>query len=80
MRSHATKTMVAEPVRQPEENNLRALPYTSIFLFETADDFASISANTFSRRLPGNSVVICKCADQTRTVILNFQAQVATIY
>jgi hypothetical protein len=66
-------------VRQPE-GNLRALPYTSVFLFETADDFASTSADAFSHRIPGNSVVICKCADQTRTVVLNFQAQVATIY
>jgi hypothetical protein len=82
MRSHATRNMKDRdpPLPQPEENNLRALPYTSIFLYETADDFASISADTFAGRVPGNSVIVCRCYDRNATIILDRNGRIEMIY
>ena len=71
MRSHATRTMVNEPPFPVPHENLRQLPNDGIWKFETDNDFAAIGPTHFVGRIPGNSVVICVCADRNRTCILD---------
>jgi hypothetical protein len=78
MRSHATKT-IDPPFPVPREN-LRQLPNGPIWLYETCDDFGSITVDAFARRIPGCSVVICRCADRNATVILDLNARIEKTY
>jgi hypothetical protein len=56
------------------------LPNGPIWLFETCDDFASIRADQFARRIPGGSVVICQAQDVTRTVVLDPSGRIELVY
>ena len=79
-RSHATRDIDNDPPWPQPRENLRALPNGPVWLFETCDLFASITADQFTRRIPGGSVVICKCFDRTRTVVLDLNCRIATVY
>jgi hypothetical protein len=59
---------------------LRQLPNDGVFLYETKARFSDIAKNQFALRIPGGTAVICKCADRTRTVILDRTGWIETVY
>jgi hypothetical protein len=59
---------------------LRQLPNDGLFLYETKTPFSDIAKNHFALRIPGGCAVICKCSDQTHTVILDRTGWIETVY
>jgi hypothetical protein len=74
-----TKQVAQEPV-PPEKYTIRCLPVTTVFLYETDADFASLKPDHFRTLLPGNSLVICVCRDRDQTIILDRNARIGTVY
>ena len=71
--------MVEPPWPAPREN-LRQLPNGPVWLYESCELFSAIAADRFLRRIPGGSVVICRCADRTRTVVLDRAGRIERTY
>ncbi len=67
-------------VVETESGTLRQLNLAAVWLYQTEKRFRDIAATEFVARIPGNSLVICQCVDETRTLILDAHAHVGVMY